>query len=339
MSWKSFVTAGLLCALASPAFAAPRVNATANGNQASGHLNTAGEWVLTIQLAQSTTPVDLPDPDGPGGVDDPPPGSPLAAELGFSSNNVMAGIAPQSPLIFDDPNPGNVIWGWETLTDLGGTGNCDSGDPGNCPVGAQLEPAGVDPINEAFIAYGSADLLSDTGFKDFATITTARPVTTNSEVDYVDTVTMSGTYGTGGVKGRIAELNPAWTGGVGSPPISLNYDDYAGSVTRNARGGDANLDGTISGADYSELLSEFEQPGVKQWYDADFNGDSTVSGADYSQLLSNFEEVYTVFSDSDISASPGPGGFSGGSGGVPEPASLALAALAALAIGGLRIRR
>ncbi len=49
MSWKSLVTAGLLCVLASPAFAVPSLEIT------NGGLDSSGNWVWNVSIAPSTT--------------------------------------------------------------------------------------------------------------------------------------------------------------------------------------------------------------------------------------------------------------------------------------------
>ncbi len=91
--------------------------------------------------------------------------------------------------------------------------------------------------------------------------------------------------------------------------------------------GDANLDGSVGGSDFTTLASKFGTSEIDPadgayWGDANFNGVDptgffTVGGADFTQLASNFGHV---------SASA-----------VPEPASLSLLALALLAC--LRLRR
>ncbi len=156
MSWKSLVTAGLMCVLASPVLAAPSVSAVGGGTQAgtSGYLDANGDWVWQVRVAQSFT-----DPTGT------PPGNPAAAELGFQQASVRPGAAAgniavnatnNNATVWDTNNPGNVIFGWETLTNLGGSGDCGSANPGNCPVGVQTDLA----RNQVFAALGSALITS-----------------------------------------------------------------------------------------------------------------------------------------------------------------------------------
>src|SRR3954470_21613318 len=115
MSWKSFITAGLFCVLASPVFAltAPTLGVVSNtGTSSSGHLNAAGNWVWTVQI--TPTYGDVPDASG----------TPVAAELGFASSAVagfagtpstgqgdLISVANATPAVFDTNNPGNSIFG------------------------------------------------------------------------------------------------------------------------------------------------------------------------------------------------------------------------------------
>ena len=63
MSWKSLVTASLLCALASPAFAVPTLSITSGGLDA-----TTGQWVWNVAITPTAS------------------GTPMATELGFTTN-------------------------------------------------------------------------------------------------------------------------------------------------------------------------------------------------------------------------------------------------------------
>ena len=53
--------------------------------------------------------------------------------------------------------------------------------------------------------------------------------------------------------------------------------------------GDADLNGTVNGADLNTVLSNYNQTGMT-WCQGDFNGDGTVNGADLNTVLSNYNQ-------------------------------------------------
>lgn len=69
-------------------------------------------------------------------------------------------------------------------------------------------------------------------------------------------------------------------------------------VARVALGGDANLDGTVSIADFATLQNHFG--GVGQWHTADFNRDTLVTIADFAMLQNNFGTVDTSVLSNDL---------------------------------------
>jgi hypothetical protein len=145
-----------------------------------------------------------------------PGGSPLAFELGFRLTGApLLSATIIEPSQFDNANPGNVIFGWEALTVLGGSGNCGSGIPGSCPVGLQVN-TGVDEI---FAAYGSIDFTTP-GPRSFLKVVAQGPANGGAPIS---TIEWLGAYGG---KGRIAQLTP------NGPFISTNFDLYAGTATQ-----------------------------------------------------------------------------------------------------------
>src|SRR5437762_3307250 len=94
MSWKSLITASLLCVLASPAFAVgPNMALAPNGSLANGHLDANGNWAWGVSVTPDYSIVT-------GGT-----GTPVAVELGFTSSTSgeTANANPQQAL------QGNVL--------------------------------------------------------------------------------------------------------------------------------------------------------------------------------------------------------------------------------------
>ncbi len=170
MSWKSLVTTGLLCIIASPVFAA---NPTLTITNAPALDPATGEYIWTVAITPTTGT------------------SPAAAELGFRETVTGAQInSATTGSLFDGTNtqnPGTQIFTWET-TDPGANGK---------PVGLQTNLT----LDEIFASMGSeADLPA--GASTYLTIRSDGPtssrLTTSLEV--------LGKYGTGSNKGRIAEI-------------------------------------------------------------------------------------------------------------------------------------
>ena len=96
-------------------------------------------------------------------------------------------------------------------------------------------------------------------------------------------------------------------------PLSQVFSIAAQSVTDAILAGDANLDGTVDGLDFSTLSSNFNGDG--NFNAGEFNDDGVVDGLDFSVLSSNFNSTR---------AAPVVGGSA-----VPEPASIAMLILGA----------
>ena len=100
MSWKSLLTAGLLCVLASPLFAqpGPTVTVRPGGTFANNHLNAAGEWVWNVYI----------NPDMGLNTNGAAPGTPVAAEFGFRFNESSADRDPAQYLALRYAQSGQV---------------------------------------------------------------------------------------------------------------------------------------------------------------------------------------------------------------------------------------
>lgn len=85
--------------------------------------------------------------------------------------------------------------------------------------------------------------------------------------------------------------------------------------------GDANFDGTVSGADFTLWADNFGTG--DDWSEADFNGDNAVTGGDYTLWADHFGQMVTL----DVTA-------------VPEPSAWVMAITAVLAqLAAWRVRR
>ncbi len=103
---------------------------------------------------------------------------------------------------------------------------------------------------------------------------------------------------------------PVTIGGVAKPDADAAFRTYM----LTALPGDADLDGVVGVSDYLTLKEHFGMTGAS-WSDCDFNGDTVVDRADLAILSDNF-------------------GASRANGGIPtpEPATLSLLAIGALAL-------
>jgi hypothetical protein len=303
MSWKSIVTAGLLCVLASPVFADPTLTVT-GGRLTRTAVPANLKRVWNVAVAPDLTAS--------------PSGSPLAVELGFraTGGNILSISSDQNEPSRveheDDPNgqPGNVIFGWETLTNLGGT------PPNMQPIGTQIGTGAN--ADEAVAFIGTADFTTNAR-QDLLTITTDASVTSlawGGRFNANGTAAAVGAF----VNGRIAHVQGA---------SSANFHSYVGSLLSGSTTAgqefmaDMNGNGDANFGDLAAFGQALQQaaaytaanPHLNRVGRGDANGDGAFNFGDlagFGQLLQNVPPL---------------GSGSGAS--VPEPASFVLIALGA----------
>lgn len=191
MSRQAILSVAVWCALTSPLFAAPTLNVVPGGIQSNNFV-----WDVSV----------TPDLALAGGS------TPLAVELGFRLTGApLLSATNINPAQWDMANPGTIIFGWETLTDV---------DPS---AGVNLRPVGLQAnttTDEIFVAYGSVDF-STPGPKPFLRIIAQGPA--NGGGSLTSTIQWLGAYAQG--HGRIAQL-------ISGPPFAQNFDIFAGTVTQ-----------------------------------------------------------------------------------------------------------
>jgi autotransporter-associated beta strand protein len=106
--------------------------------------------------------------------------------------------------------------------------------------------------------------------------------------------------------------------------------------------GDANLDGTVNGSDFSILAANFGL-GVTNWDQGNFLYGSSVNGSDFSALATNFgqgdNEADNGVTPADVAALDAFAAANGLLADVPEPASVGVILSAAIGFLGFRVRR
>ena len=126
--------------------------------------------------------------------------------------------------------------------------------------------------------------------------------------------------------GDVSVLNETGFAGL---RFDKTYTATALTLTADARGGDANLDGTVNLADFNILAANFGATAAN-WLRADFTGDAQVNLQDFNILAANFG----LASRADLT----PGDWSALASAVPEPAAAAVTILLPL-LAGRRARR
>lgn len=288
MNCKRLATACLLCVLATPVLADPTL--TMMGGRRIWNIAVAPDLVIS------------------------PGGTPLALELGFRAvgGDILGVSAAQNmpPIAtrVEHLNPGEVIFGWETLTDLG--------DGNMKPVGTQVGTGAN--ANLAVAHLGTGNLTTSNRY-DLLTIRTAVSVTA---------LEWGGRYN---ADGSLAEVGAFVNGRIaqGEGATAVNFNTFAGSLASDAPDacrfvGDMNGDCFVNFSDLAALgwgiVEPFiylpRYPHLNRIGRADANGDGALNFSD----LPGFAQIL-------LGTAPSGAGAGLEASAIPEPSSPVLAFL------------
>ncbi|HEY1923316.1 MAG TPA: dockerin type I domain-containing protein [Tepidisphaeraceae bacterium] len=146
--------------------------------------------------------------------------------------------------------------------------------------------------------------------------------------------------GTGGIDSSTAAANVGFGVGYADGADGVVAGLSSGQIeAKYTRYGDANLDGVVSGVDFTILVGNLGKS-VIGWDKGDFNYDGVVSGVDFTLLVSNLGKAANgadiTLPASDIAAIDAFAAANGLMADVPEPAGVGILSAAAF---GLLLRR
>ena len=109
------------------------------------------------------------------------------------------------------------------------------------------------------------------------------------------------------------------TGGTAFDGLNTTSNDVLVKYTYY---GDANLDGTVNGADYQQIDNGFGSH-LTGWQNGDFNYDGVVDGSDFSLIDNTFNQV-NASGATALAITAGSADLVASTAGVPEPTTLGL---------------
>jgi autotransporter-associated beta strand protein len=261
-----------------------------------------------------------------------------------SAGTLVAATTGSLPNLTNLVNNGTTdIFGNQTLGSLTGTGSLVVGN-GTTPNTVKLNnSSGLATAGGLTIAANSAlDITNNHLILSYAPGTQA---TVDATIrSYLTKGYNGGLWtGTGGINSSVAAVTTGFAvgyadgadgvvAGLSSGQLEVKYTLY----------GDANLDGVVSGDDFTILVGNLGKS-VSAWDQGDFNYDGVVSGDDYTLLVGNLGKSATgadiTLPAADYAAIDAFAAANGLMADVPEPATMSVLALGTIGVLSRRRRR
>jgi hypothetical protein len=227
--------------------------------------------------------------------------SSLAVEIGIQLDTLTTLTPGDTATIWDTPNPGEAVGGLAGAFDYLAEG---------ARAGNGFEVIG----NEAYISVGSSVITDFSSPILLATLEAGTPSVPDAATPTTTSIDILGAWASATTTGTSALVAQEISAG------NIMSAVFSDSQTKSARGGDANLDGNVSIADFATLQNNFNMGAGRIWSDGDFNATGDVTISDFAIFQNNYPNSFP----------PAPGSGSGSSA-VPEPTSALLVLLGMVA--------